>query len=249
MLYLTKFLYETFLLPPGIFIVFMLALGIWLWRHEKRAAIALISIAALLYILSISIVGDLLIKPLEGRYHPPANIKGDVIVMLGGGSVAGTPDIDGVGSLTGSSANRLLAAARIYKKTGLPIIISGGKLYSESASDAIVAKRKLIGLGIPADKVITEDKSRNTWENAYYTLEILKARHFKRPVLVTSAFHMWRSVIDFKKFGISVEPYPTDYMSDVNSSLHLNSFAPYFGELTKSTIAIREYIGIAVATL
>ncbi len=249
MLYLTKFLYKTFLLPPGIFIILLLAIGIWLYRRERKAAIALISITAILYILSTPIVGSLLIKSLERQYRPPASVKGDVIVMLGGGSFAGTPDIDGAGGLTGSSANRLLTAARIHKETGLPIIISAGKLYSESGNEANIAKRKLAGLGIPVDKVIAEDKSRNTYENAKYTLKILKTRHFKKPILVTSAYHMRRSVMNFKKLGVSVEPYPTDYRSDINPSVHLNSFAPCYDGFANSGMAIREYIGILALAL
>ncbi|MFA5384743.1 MAG: hypothetical protein WC364_08795 [Eubacteriales bacterium] len=70
---------------------------------------------------------------MESKYRPPAEINGDVLVMFGNGVTLDTPDLNGPGHLSGSAANRLLTAARLYYITKLPIILSGGRVFKEKA--------------------------------------------------------------------------------------------------------------------
>ncbi|WP_027417635.1 YdcF family protein [Aneurinibacillus terranovensis] len=243
MMYVVKFLYS-FLLPPGIFIVFLLILGGWLFRRDRKAACLSLLFAIVMYVFSTPYVGDMFIQSLEKRYHPPAAMDGDVLVMLGGGATADTPDADGTGQLSGSGANRLLTTVRLFKQTGLPIILSGGQVYSDSGSEALIAKRQLITMGVPEAKILTDNKSLNTAENARYTKLLLQKYHFTRAVLITSAFHMERAVRNFAKDGIRVIPYPTDYKSDIHPGVYTNRFAPSSDALSKVAIAVKEYIGM-----
>ncbi|MTI80450.1 MAG: YdcF family protein [Firmicutes bacterium] len=245
MLYFIKFIYTTFFLPPGIFIVLLALLSFWLFKRERKAAIALAVITFSFYIFSTPFVGETLMRTLEARYQPPTTIKGDVIVMLGGGSTAGNPDLNGKGHLSGSAANRLLTTAKLQKKTDLPVIFTGGQVYSYSANESEIAKRQLISLGIPKNKIIIETESRNTTENAIYTNEILKEHDFNQPILVTSAFHMERSVRNFSNEGIDVTPYPTDYFADAKQAFSVNKFIPTSGGITNTSIVFKEYLGIA----
>ena len=245
MIYLIKFIYNTFILPPGIFIFLLFAVSGLLFRRDKKIASALILITFCLYITSTSYVSDLLILSLENRYHPPAKINGDVIIMLGGGATLDTPDIDGLGQLTGSAANRLLTTARLHIQTDLPIILSGSEGYKDSGNEVEIAKRQLLALGIPANKIIIENKSRNTQENALYTKKQLDMYKYKRPILVTSAFHMERSVRNFEKLGINIQPYPTDYQTSIKQTLSFNKFIPTYVGLSNTSITIKEYLGIA----
>lgn len=201
------------------------------------------AIAILIYILTIPVTGILLAQSLEGRYQPPQTVSGDVIVMLGGGATSDTPDVDAKGQLSGSGANRLLTTYRLYEKTGLPILLSGGHVYSDSGVEADIAKRQLMQLGVPAEKIIVEDKSVNTKQNAEFTKVLLDQHGFKKPVLVASALQMERAVRNFQKIQVPVEPYPTDYQTNQKLVLYANQFSPSTDNLAFK--AIKEYIGIA----
>lgn len=248
MLYFIKFIYH-FFLPPGIFIFLLLLLSLWLYKRDQKAALLLAVISFCLYFFSTPYTGNLLISTLESRYYPPSVIKGDVIIMLGGGATLDTPDLDGKGHLLGSAANRLLTTARLYRKTGLPIILSGGQVYPDSGNEALIAKRQLIGLGVPENKIIVEDTSRNTTENARKTKIILNKHQFTNPILITSAFHMERAIRNFRAAGISVIPYPTDYTTSTKQNLYPNNFVPSHVGLNRTGLAAKEYLGLAALAL
>jgi uncharacterized SAM-binding protein YcdF (DUF218 family) len=241
MLYIIKFIYG-FLLPPGIYIILLFLLGCFMYKKNRVYARIVITLTILSYLFSAEITGELMIKSLEQRYQPPAHPYGDVIVMLGGGATTDTPDIDGPGQLSGSAANRLLTTVRIYKEVNAPIIVSGGNVYSDSGNEAQIAKRQLVSLGVPENKIIMETKSLNTTQNAEFTKRILDNDHFKNPILVTSAFHMARSVKNFTNVGVPVEPYPTDYRVNQKTQWYLNKLVP--SDLSALRITLKEYLGL-----
>lgn len=240
MLFAIKLLYG-FLLPPGLFILILFFFCFWLYKRNRRLSIYLSIVTLLLYISLTPLAGELLIKPLEHRYITPATIKGDVIVLLGGGVTLDTQDIDGVGHPMPSTANRILTTARIYMKTQLPVIISSGQLYQDVGNEAVVDKRLLISLGVPEEKIILEAQSLSTTQNAELTAELLGKYKYKQPILVTSAYHMPRAIKNFTKLGISVLPMPTDYLTSRKNSLHVNKFTP---TSNLSYIAMKEYLGM-----
>jgi uncharacterized SAM-binding protein YcdF (DUF218 family) len=246
MMYVVKFLYNTFLLPPGIFIILLFAIGVYIFKKEKIASIIILLVSFVFYVMSTSIFAGALIRPLEHSYKLPADLtKGaSAIVMLGGGATPDTPDIGGLGHLSGSSAARLLTVIKLYNRTKLPVIISGGKVFSDGGNESMIAKRQLIDLGIPAADIIAENRSRTTEENAIYTSAILKKRAVKKVFLVTSAYHMRRSVICFKQSRVATIPIPTDYTMSIQPKYYFNEFAPSPGGLVTTSVAIREYLGI-----
>lgn len=95
------------------------------------------------------------------------------------GASSGTPDIDGEGNLYGSAANRLLTAVRLHRQTGLPILFSGGQVFSDSGNEADIAQRQLLGLGIPEEDILIENQSLNTEQNAVNTAAILQQTGLK----------------------------------------------------------------------
>lgn len=236
-------------MPPGIFFVIFLFFAFKLYRREKKLALSLAAVTVIFYLLSTPLIGSWLVRTLESQYIPPTNIQGDVIILLGGGATADTPDVDGVGMLSGSAANRLLTAARLHVKTGLPIITSGGRVFSDSGIEAQIAKRQLMTLGVPESKIFAEDQSLNTQQNAQFTKRILAEQGFARPILVTSAFHMPRSVGNFARAGIEVLPYPGDYMTSLSPSFYANKLVPSAEGLCLSGIALKEYLGILAMRL
>ncbi|RYM05010.1 YdcF family protein [Sporolactobacillus sp. THM7-7] len=239
--YIIKFMYS-FILPPGLFCTLLVLLGFRLFRRYRPGALAAWCLSFLLYLFFIPITGILLVHPLEDRYQPPEQWDGDVIVMLGGGATRGTPDVNGKGNLSGNAANRLLTVLRLYNETNLPIILSGGQVYADSGTEADIAKRQLMSLGVPENKITAENKSITTRTNAENTKKLLATYHYKRPILVTSAFHMPRAVKNFEKIGVSVQPYPADYLTSRKIAIYPMQFAPSGGYA--AFIAIKEYVGL-----
>ncbi|MFD1906166.1 YdcF family protein [Paenibacillus rhizoplanae] len=109
--------------------------------------------------------------------------------------------------MSGPAANRLLAAARLYRETGLPIIFSGGQVFADSGNEADIARRQLIGLGIPAEDILPESRSLNTEQNAVNTAKLMQEHGLSRPVLVTSGFHMPRSMVQFEHAGLKPQAF------------------------------------------
>lgn len=221
----------------------------WLWRKNRGPALLLSGITLLLYLSMTSLVADPLISSLERKYEQPAVIDGDVIVVLGGGASSGNRDLDGEGNLLGPAANRLLTAARLYRETGLPILFSGGQVYADSGNEADIAKRQLIGLGIPESVILAENQSLNTEQNAVNTAALMKAQGYSRPVLVTSGFHMPRAMLQFEHAGLTPQAFPTDYISSRGSSFYLGKLSPSPGSAGNTGIALKEYLGIVAALL
>jgi len=247
MIYLLKF-GASFLLPPGIFIVAFVGIAFLLWKKQERNfAKGLAGITFVFYLLSTGVVSEILLGSLEDRYEPPTELAGDAVIMLGGGATSDTTDVDGQGNLGGSAANRLLTAARLQKKMNVPIVLSGGQVYADSGREAQIAKRMLLSLGISAEKILIEDQSLNTKQNAEYVHKLLVEQGYNHPILVTSAFHMERSVINFHKENIDVVPYPTDYMVNKKHVFHYNKLAPSAGALYGNYLFLQEWLGILVA--
>lgn len=247
MFYLIQILYTTFLLPPGIFVIFLVALCLWLFFRDRQAARILAVITAAFYLFSTGLVSGLLIRSLEHRYEPPAQVQGDVILLLGGGATLDTPNIGGAGHLSGSSANRLLTVAQLYYELKLPVIVSGGKVLETTGNEAEITERTLINLGVPPAKIIIENKSLNTTQNAEFTKALIDKHGFTQPILVTSAFHMERAVRQFAKAGQGVLPFPTDYQANKESFLTIYQLLPAATSLMDSQLAIKEYLGLLVS--
>ena len=244
MLYVLKVI-ANLILPPGCLIISLLIYIILYYKKNKTMPKLIVTITILFYIISIPLTSNLLTHSLEYKYLPPNKLDGDVVVVLGSGATLSSPDLSGSGNLSGSAANRLLTAARINKKTGLPIIFTGGQVFKTSGNEAEIAKRQLLDLGLSENAVIMENKSLNTTENANFTKVLLTKYNYTKPILLTSAFHMYRAVINFNNAGIkNLEIYPCDYSTNKKLSMDFNSFVPSSSSLSSSSLALHEYLGV-----
>ena len=241
MVYFLKF-GASWLLPPGIFIVALFALAWYAWKRRgaRRIAALLFALTFVFYLLCTSVVAERSLGWLEQAYLPPAEPAGDVIIMLGGGAMPDSPDVDGVGALCSSPANRLLTAVRLQRKLGVPILLSGGQVYEDTGAEAKIARRMLIDLGVPEEQILVETRSINTTQNARYSAEILRAQGLTQPILVTSAFHMKRAVLNFKKQGIDVVPYPADYQVTHHPVFHYTKLRPQTEALLDNVTVLQE---------
>ena len=243
---ISKFI-EPFLLPPGLFVVLLVALGVWLirWRRDRLSGILTLSVALLFYLLSTAVVGELLIRPLENAYPPPETGEacwGDAIVVLGGGSKVSSPAEGGAPALTEESTGRLVYGVRLAREMPLPLVFTGGRALGreDRPSEAEAAARVAKSLGVPEERLLLEERSRTTWENALYVSEEFETR---APLLVTSAWHMPRAVYSFRKHGMEPVPAPTLYRSDPAPPLPTD-FLPSSGGFERSSLALHEYLGL-----
>jgi len=242
-MFMFKKILTPLLMPPGIFIVLLLFSGLcFFFRKKWKAGFFYFLIGASMWALTISPVSDVLLRNLESDFKIPENPRGDVIILLGGGVSGEVPDLSGTGVPSGEMSGRLITAVRLQKRLGIPIIVSGGSVFEEGKKEAVIVKRFLIDLGVPADKIIEEDKSRDTIENARYTMEICKKLKLKKPILVTSAFHMKRAIMSFEKVGLEVLPIPANFRTWTDKKYGWGSYLP--GNFEDSTIALREHLGL-----
>ncbi len=244
MLYIIKWFYA-WLLPPGLFLLVALAMLYLSYKTKKK--IWLILPLFFIYMLSIRPVSDRLIKPLENYYAQPDVTElnsAQAIVLLGGGSCSGVKDFDGEGQISAGAANRLLMALRLHKALHLPIVLSGGQVFAYSANEADIEYRVLKACGLEDKYLIKDSQSRNTAENAKYTKQICAQRNFGKVILVTSAFHMPRSVMLFEREGVDVIPYPADYQTNRETVLDAFAFVPNIDCLYNTAVAMKEYMGI-----
>lgn len=241
MVYFLKF-GASWVLPPGIFIVCFFALALYLWkkRGERRAAAIFAGLTFVFYLLCTGLVAERTMGWLEGAYTPPEQPAGDVIIMLGGGAMPDSPDVDGTGALCASPANRLLTTVRLQRELGVPILLSGGQVYEDTGAEAKIARRILLSLGVPDDMIFAETRSINTTQNAKFSAEILREQGFTHPILVTSAFHMKRAVLNFKKQGVEVTPYPADYWVTHHPVFHYTKLRPQTEALLDNVTVLQE---------
>lgn len=234
------------ILPPGLFL--SLSILIFLLIHYKKTTIGkylLLFNIILIYLISIEPVKDFLIAPLENQYSAIDFSKNysdiDYIVFLGGGTISKSPAENNLGSLTGAPLKRAIMASRLYKKYKIPIINSGGRVFTgkEIEAESTIAKRFLKEFSVPANKISIEDNSRNTWENA---AEVKKKFSPKKVFLVTSAFHMPRSIYCFTNNDIECIAAPIGYKTN-RGSYNFTSFLPNAHFLADSYIALKEYVG------
>ncbi|GMA56511.1 uncharacterized SAM-binding protein YcdF (DUF218 family) [Alicyclobacillus sacchari] len=243
---------ESLLIPPGLFVLALVLAGLFGLRRYAWLARTNIAIALIIAIVSTQWFANLLLRPLESAYPQPKHPHADAIVVLGGGFTTGTPDVTGLGNLYGDSSVRLLAAAMLYRRLHVPILLSGGpntRSGGRSYSFAAIGARDLAALGVPNNMIWQEPNSRNTEENASFSAIILRAHHAQTPLIMTSAYHMRRAVLDFNKFGVTATPYPVGYLVNRAASNDAFGWLPSIAGLSDTTIAVREYLGIAATQL
>ena len=133
-------------------------------------------------------------------------------VVLGGFA---SPDAEANGYFN-SSSDRFIQTLKLYKTGKIShILVSGGngKPDEKSFREAYFARKELVAMGVPDSVIFVEDRSNNTADNAMYARQILDSLQLKPPyLLITSAFHMPRAALIFKKAGLDVIPFPCNYI-------------------------------------
>lgn len=244
---LSKFFW--FLVQPLDFALLLLAVGLLagLLGRRRSAWIASLLAALILVLSSWTSVGALMLNPLEERFQRPAALPAHVdgIVVLGGG-FEGAVNLARGGYELNSGGDRFVETAILARRyPDAKILISGGMgaVLLEGEGDADTAVRFLAAFGIARERLIIENRSRNTAENAAFSFDLAHPKPGENWVLVTSAFHMPRSVGLFRKVGFSVIAWPADYRTSGEEGIGLFRDNPA-DSLQNATMAVREWLGL-----
>jgi uncharacterized SAM-binding protein YcdF (DUF218 family) len=146
------------------------------------------------------------------------------------------------------AAERLTAAVELARRyPAARILYSGGSsaLIYEEGAEAAFALHLLENLGIPRERIVLEDRSRNTVENALFSKALAQPKPGERWLLVTSAHHLPRAIGAFRQVGFTVEPYPVDWRTRGVSDV-LRPFATLGDGLRRTDTAVREWVGLVV---
>jgi uncharacterized SAM-binding protein YcdF (DUF218 family) len=201
----------------------------------------------LLAISAFSPLGNLLLYPLEARFPPWDAARGapDGIIVLGASIDADLSASHGTPVVRNSADRIITAAVLALRYPNARVVFSGGSgnLISNDAREADYAAAIFESLGIDKSRLIMERRSRNTQENAEFSKALVAPKKGERWLLVTSAYHMPRSVGLFRKAGFAVEPYPVDWRVGGPGDLFTFSNIAVDG-LGRTDLAVREWIGL-----
>ncbi len=242
------------LLLPTNFLICLGVLGVILLatRFAQFGRRLLVLAVLLLAVCGFSPLGYALLYPLESRFPPWDAARGapDGIIVLGGPI---DTDISAAHHMpvTRFAADRLIAGAALAARyPNARFVFTGGSanLISSDAKEADYAAAIFESLGIPKTRLIMERLSRNTYENAEFTRALVTPKPGERWLLVTSAYHMPRSVGLFRKAGFNVEPYPLDWR--VGSRADFLTFTNFsLDGLWRTETGLREWIGLVAYRL
>jgi uncharacterized SAM-binding protein YcdF (DUF218 family) len=239
---LSKVVWE--LIQPSHVLLALLACGVLLGR-SRWARLGYWSAAtgtALLVAITLLPIPNLLLATLEDRFPSPQHLPDHVdgIIVLGGAIDPVETAARGIPSLN-EAAERMTAfvkLARLYPSATKLFTGGNGTLQGAKISEAAAAKMLFAELGLDTGQIVFEDQSRNTYENAVFSRQLIRSEANQIWILVTSAAHLPRAVGIFRKLGWPVIPYPVAYKSD----------GDYLGDLTGALGIVdavaREWVGL-----
>lgn len=264
-LFLSKLL-PLLVYPLGLACLLMLLALLCLFQQSRKKNYlfvqgCLIVALLILWLSSTPFSSRFILGSLERQFQDFTAIdtlpNADAIVVLGGATVGVAPPrlypevMDG--------GDRLIQAVRLYRLGKAPkLLLSGGRIQWQASAVPVVSEAEdmkiLLELfGIPNTALILEPDSLNTYQNAINSQRLFAKNQIKRILLVTSAFHMPRSLAIFQKLGIDAIPAPTDFRTialpeDQTESLQqwLLNLLPSADNLNNTSVGLKEYIGLWV---
>jgi uncharacterized SAM-binding protein YcdF (DUF218 family) len=234
---------SNFLIVLGLVGVALLMTTRWARLGRRLVIVAVLFLAA----FGFTPLGNLLLRPLEQRFPPWPETTGapDGIIVLAGAIDADIAQARAVPALN-AAAERIVVIADLARRfPDARIVYSGGSdaLIGEAISEAQFALPLFESFGIARARILLEERSRNTAENAAFTKALVKPKAGERWLLVTSAYHMPRAVGVFRRIGFPVEPYPVDWRTPLSDDRAM-AFSRLSAGLARSDVALREWSGL-----
>ncbi len=224
--------------PPSLVYVALAGVALAVAGRRMRLGVT-IAAASLVVLLGLGLapIGDTLLVSLERGVplRPPPEAPPGAIVILSA-EVDRTPDGLQPGQLT---LQRLLAGARLWQRTHLPVLVSGGSLEpGEMPVARVMAQTLERDFHVPVRWI--EDRSQTTWQNAADSAAILRPSGIRSVYVVTHAWHERRAVLAFRHFGLlpTASPVPPDVV--------VAGLLPTVSGWTRSYYGLHEWVGLAV---
>ena len=232
----------TFCLAPAHWLFFMLVWAYFTKKAQTRKRLLRLSVC-IFFLFSNEFLYNTACKAWQ---TPPvilsAASKFEAGILLGGMMANGK---DGQAYFTASS-DRFIQIVELYHSRVIKkIVVSGGiSPFKNGRPEGKSLYDELVESGVKADDIIVEAASVNTFENAAFSKKLLDSMQLKPPyVLVTSATHMPRSLLVFKKLGINVIPFPSDFKSTLKATELKDIVYPNIEVLNNWRYLIKELVG------
>jgi len=235
---------ESLIFPPGLFL-FLFTVGVVLLNKRPGLGKSVLCIGLIIiYMLSTPLISGHLISLVETYPALDVNYLGDsnagAIVILASGREKNAKEYGG-DTVGINTLLRSRYGAFLQRKTGLPILVSGGLVLDNEGKSLAQVMAELLRDDFKAGVVWLEDKSRTTRENAFYSQKLLEQKQIDTVYLVTQAWHMPRSVAVFRKAGLKVIPAPTAF--EGGKPFKFMDVLPGTGALHISRFALHEMVG------
>lgn len=241
-----------FLAVPSNIPFLLVAAGLVLLLAKRVRAGTMLVLASVVFtgVFGFSPIANYLMSPLEERFPQFHDDGGPLagIILLGGaeepeiGLARGQPAF----SEAAERAIAFGALARRYPQAQLAFVGGSGRLFPDgSALEARMMRMTMPDLGIAPERVVFEENSRNTAENAAFARALLKPEPGERWLLVTSALHMPRAMGCFRKAGFDVVAFPVDFRTIGPDQLD-EGFSRFWMGLARTDAAVREWVGLVV---
>lgn len=228
------------------------AAGVVMGRGVKWSKRALATGAVLLLACGFGPPGSILLLPLEQRFERgplPVDVEG--IIILGGFEMGAMTQARGQLSFN-EAGERLTEGVRLaLSHPRAKLIYTGGEarlLGSAKSGAAASIGDTFVAFGIARERIVLEEVSRTTWENADKLRVVLKPKPGQRFVLVTSAFHMPRAIATFRAAGFDVTAWPVDF----RTAGVIDALTPHTSVhhgLQVLDIAFKEWVGLVAYRL
>lgn len=231
--------------PVNLSILLAALAGLLAFTRFARPARWLGAAALLaLVLMAFSPLPRIVVRPLEDRFPQQDAAKEPVagIIVLGGPIGIARGDV--VLLSAGARVTKAVELARLHPQAKLVFTGGAANLISPvTTTEADGARLLFTGLGLPPERLLLEDRSRNTLENAVFTRRLVDPKPGERWLLVTSAYHMPRSMGLFRKAGFPVEAYPVDWKVGTKEDL-LKYYVTANDGLLLVDIGVREWLGL-----
>jgi uncharacterized SAM-binding protein YcdF (DUF218 family) len=242
-----------FFLQPSAALILALAAGvlaIGLGAVRIGAGLVLLGTFGLL-VAGFTPLGAVLMLPLEDRFarvEPDGPVTG--ILVLGGGIDQRIGEARQTATLTEAGDRLTEGVALAVRYPEARLVFTGGsdQFVADGPSEGEAAQQFFLAMGIPDSRITIEDRSRDTAENARFSKALLDPKPGERWLLVTSAFHMPRSIGSFRAVGWDVMPWPTDYRTSGPGDWTRFVSQPSVG-LQRVDVATKEWIGLVAYRL
>ena len=253
---------EVLITPPGVVVVMLLLTFLAYLRRAWLGAGMLVLSTAMLVALSLPLTAHWLMVGLQNFAKPPELVpmaeKGpqaslyvlkdsakepvEAIVVLGAGRTPEAPEYDFQDTVNSTALERVRYAAFLQRKTGLPVLVSGGSPGGEATTEADFMQ-KILNEEFRVPVKWVERESRTTLENARYSQALLSAAKVRHVYLVTQAWHMRRAALAFESVGIRVTPAPTGFIALERNANAYHAYLPSATGMQITALALRERLG------